>query len=432
MLVLDAEPGPRRSPSISTRSPSVRLFQPSLRPALFAAALALAASTASASDAHWIGTWATAPVAVPNKHHDFAADTTLRQIVHLSLGGSTLRVVFTNELGTEALSLGGASVALPAATSADATASAIQPATALPLTFNGHPTIIIPAGAVAVSDTVTLTLPPLSNLAITLFLPAQTLTTLTEHSFADATNFETAGDQLTAATLADPHKIESWRFIKDVEVEAPKGGAIIAFGDSITDGAHSTRDANLRWPDILAQRLQANRSTRNLGVLNEGIGGNRILHDGWGPSALARFDRDVLAPAGVHYLILLEGINDIGHAYDPAKPYDVVTADDLITGLSQLARRAHTHGIKVFGATLTPYLGAGYSSPAGDTVRQAVNQWIRTTSDLDGFIDFDQATRDPAHPTVFAPTADSGDHLHPGDAGYKAMGDAINLKLFHN
>lgn len=162
-----------------------------------------------------------------------------------------------------------------------------------------------------------------------------------------------------------------------------------------------------------------------------GIGGNRVLHDNFGPNALSRFDRDVLAPAGVKYLVILESINDIGVAYSPTNPHDVITADDLITGISQLATRAHTHGIKVYGATLTPYVGAGYASPAGEAIRQAVNQWIRTTNQLDGFIDFDKATRDPANPAVFAPANDSGDHLHPGDAGYKAMGDSIDLKLFH-
>ena len=181
---------------------------------------------------------------------------------------------------------------------------------------------------------------------------------------------------------------------------------------------------------MLARRLLAGKKTANLGVLNEGIGGNRILHDGYGPSALARFDRDVLAQAGVKYLIILESINDIGHAQDPHRPYDVVSADDLIAGLSQLATRAHTHGIKVFGATLTPYVGAKYSSPAGEAMRSAINQWIRATSQLDGVIDFDKVTRDPANPTVFLPADDSGDNLHPGDAGYKAMGDSIDLKLF--
>ena len=412
----------------------MRQLQPFLRVAVFAAAIVLTGSPAlaSASNAQWIGTWGTAPVAVANKHSDFAADTTLRQIVHVSLGGRTLRVVLTNELGTEGLSVGGATVALPAAVPATAGDGAIQAATSLPLTFDGHASMVIPAGGVAVSDPVTLNLPPLSNLAVTLFLPGQTVTTITGHGLALQTNYEATGNQLTAATLSDAHKVITWSFLKEVDVEASKGGSVVAFGDSITDGWRSTSGANSNWPDVLADRLHADRSTRDLGVLNMGISGNRILHDGWGPNALARFDRDVLAPGGVKYLILLEGINDIGHAYDATKPYDVVTAEDLITGLSQLARRAHTHGIKVFGATLTPYLACGYSSAAGEKVREAVNQWIRTTSELDGFVDFDQATRDPAHPSVFSPAADSGDHLHPGDAGYKAMGDAINLKLFHN
>ena len=367
----------------------------------------------------WVGTWATASVSDPNSHHAFAADTTLRETVHVSLGGSPLRVTFTNEFGTEPLTLGGATAALPTTN-------------ATVLTFNGHPTIVIPPGAVAVSDPVALNLPPLSDLILTLFLPAQTLTTLTVHSFADTTNYAAPGNQLTTPSLTDSKKAFSWPFLKDVEVEAPQSAAIVAFGDSITDGAHSSLDANARWPDILAQRLQANLPTHNLGVLNEGIGGNRILNDRTGPNALARFDRDVLAPAGVKYLILLEGINDIGHAYTTHDPSDIVTADDLISGLSQLARRAHTHGIKVFGATLTPFVGAGYSSPAGEAVRQALNQWIRTTPELDGVIDFDKATQDPANPSTFAPANDSGDHLHPGDAGYKSMGNAIDLKLFSN
>jgi lysophospholipase L1-like esterase len=273
----------------------------------------------------------------------------------------------------------------------------------------------------------------LSDLAVSLFLPAQTIDTLTHHSFADATNYEADGNQMAAATLTSPHEISSWQFLKGVDVEAPAKGehaAIVAFGDSITDGAHSSRDANARWPDVLARRLEADKKTAGLGVLNEGIGGGRILHDGTGPNALARLDRDVIAQAGVKYLIVMEGINDIGHAEDPVKPYDVVSAGDLIAGLEQIAERAHMHGIKVFGATLTPYVGAKYESPAGEQLRQAVNQWIRTTKDLDGVIDFDKATLDPANPGVFLPADDSGDHLHPNDAGYKAMGNAIDLKLF--
>jgi len=401
----------------------MRSFQ---RLTLVAATLAFTLPSFAAAPAHWVGTWTASPVAEANSHHDFAEDTTLRQIVHVSLGGTHVRVVLTNELGTESLSIGGATVAPPAP------GGAIQPAAAATLTFSGHPTIVIPPGAVAVSDPVDLAVPALSNLAITLFIPGQTVTTLTRHGLALQTSYSAAGNQLTAATFTDSHPITTWSFLKDVEVEAPKGGTVVAFGDSITDGAHSTSGANTTWPDILADRLDANPSTRNLGVLNEGINGNRILHDDWGPNALSRFDRDVLAQAGVKYLILLEGINDIGHAADPVKPYDVVSAADLIAGLSQLATRAHTHGIKVFGATLTPYVGAKYESPEGEVMRQAVNQWIRTTPELDGVIDFDKATRDPANPAVFAPADDSDDHLHPNDTGYKAMGDAIDLKLFRN
>jgi lysophospholipase L1-like esterase len=378
----------------------------------------LAALTLSASAQHWVGTWTASPLAEPNPHHTFAHDTTLRQTVRVSLGGSNLRVVFTNELGIEPLILGGATVALTNAPQ--------------PLTFSGHPTIIIPPGAVAVSDPIALNLPALSDLTIGLFLPAQTLTILTLHNFADATNYDAPNNQLISPTLTTPHKNTYFQFIKDIEVDAPSASSIVTFGDSITDGAQSTRDANARWPNVLAQRLHANPATQNVAVLNAGIGGNRILHDGTGPNALARFDRDVLAQAGVKYLILLEGINDIGNAYSPINPRDPITAPDIITGLTQLARRAHTHGIKVYGATLTPFVGAGYSSPAGEAVRQAVNQWIRTTPEFDAVIDFDKATRDPANPGTFAPAYDSGDHLHPGDAGYKTMGNAIDLNLFAN
>jgi lysophospholipase L1-like esterase len=236
-------------------------------------------------------------------------------------------------------------------------------------------------------------------------------------------------------TLEGAKTLPAWYFLKGIDVLEPVqnhdlGGSIVAFGDSITDGAHSTPDTNGRWPDVLARRLHDDKRTAGLAVLNEGIGGNRVLHDTTGPSALERFDRDVIAQAGVKYVIVMESINDIGHATDPEKPYDVVSADDLIAGLTQLAERAHIHGIKVIGATLTPFVGAKYQSAAGETMRTAVNTWIRTSPLFDGVIDFDEITRDPANPAMFLPAYDSGDHLHPGDAGYKAMGEAIDLKLF--
>jgi lysophospholipase L1-like esterase len=223
----------------------------------------------------------------------------------------------------------------------------------------------------------------------------------------------------------------SWFFLKSVDVKAgPETGAIVAFGDSITDGAKSTVNADSTWPDILADRLHSDPATKNLAVVNEGIGGNRILHDGTGPSAEKRFDDDALNIPGVTTVILLEGINDIGHAFDPRGPSDVVSVDDLIQGFTQLATRAHARGLKVIGATLTPFVGANYQSPSGEQAREKFNDWIRTSSQFDGVIDFDKATRDPANPTVFLPAYDSGDHLHPKDAGYKAMAESIDLKLF--
>jgi len=398
---------------------------------------------------HWVGTWAAAPVlanngkpvapaqaaatpvpATPARPPAFvfgAADTTIREVVHVSLGGPVLRVVFTNEFGTEPLIIGAAHVAISQGD------SSINLVSSAGLTFGGRTSVTIPPGALVVSDPASVKLPVAADLAISIFLPAQTITHLSQHSFADQTSYIAPGNVVGAKTLEGATHISNWPFVKGVDVKvAAADAAIVAFGDSITDGAHSTQNQNARWPDDLFRRLQADPRTANLAVLNEGIGGNRILHDVSGPSALARFDRDVLAQAGVQYVILMEGINDIGHAYDPSKPYDVVSADDLIVGLTQLAERAHGHGIKVYAATLTPYVGAGYSSPAGEQVREALNHWIRTTNLVDGFLDFDKATQDPANPNIFATTADSGDHLHPGDAGYKAMADSIDLKLFES
>jgi lysophospholipase L1-like esterase len=381
------------------------------------------ASAATPPD-HWVGTWAASPLAEPNTPAYGSADTTLREIVHVSLGGSSVRIIVSNEFGLDPLTIGAAQVALSTG------GSSIDP-TASTLTFSGRPFITIPSGALAVSDPVNLSIPAFANLAVSLFIPAQTISQLSVHSFADQTNYEAPGNVIADKTLASPKEIYSWPFLKGVDVIANgQSASVVTFGDSITDGAQSTRDANARWPDILAHRLQANKKTSQLGVLNEGIGGNRILHDGWGPNALSRFDRDVLAQAGVKYLIILESINDIGNALSPDNPHDPVTAEDLIAGLTQLATRAHTHGIKVFGATLTPYVGAKYASPDGEKMREAVNQWIRTTNQFDGAIDFDKTTRDPANPETFSPAAGSPDHLHPGDSGYKLMGDSIDLKLF--
>jgi lysophospholipase L1-like esterase len=405
----------------------LRLSLPLLASAIFL--LSLSPTIHAAAPDHWTGTWAAAPTGATNPDGQFGADgtdgTTLREIVHISLGGSEFRVILTNEFGKEPLTIN-------AATLAPSTGGgSILAGSSVPLTFGGHSSVIIPPGALIVSDPAPLKAAALSDLAVSLYLPTQRMSQLSAHSYADQTNYVIPDNSVASASLTSPKEVYSWDFLKGIDVKTEAdGAAIVTFGDSITDGAHSARDKNLRWPDVLAQRLQADKKTTKLGVLNEGIGGNRILHDVSGPSALARFDRDVLSQAGVKYLVLLEGVNDIGHATDPAKPYDVITADDLIAGYTQMARRAHTHGIKVIGATLTPYGGAKYSSPTGEAIRQALNQWIRTTKELDGFVDFGKVTSDPAHPDTFLPADDSGDHLHPSDAGYKAMGESIDLKLF--
>lgn len=412
-----------------------RLFAALAFSALLAPSLQSNAAVLPKRPDHWVGTWAAAPVAAPASETAASLalgteDITLREIVHVSIGGPSVRIVLSNEFGSAPLTIGAASIApaLPADTSSQ---RAIDPAAAHALTFSGKPSVIIPPGALVVSDATPMTLAPLSDLAVSLFVPAQSIPQVTQHSFADQTNYAATGNLVAAATLPEAKTCTSWLFLKGVDVfVGANHAAVVAFGDSITDGAHATLDANARWPDVLARRLQADPRTNRIAVLNEGIGGNRVLHDVYGPSALARFDRDVIAQAGVKYVILFEGINDIGHATDPVHPYDVVTADDIIAGLEQLVERAHMHGIQVIGATLTPFVGAKYQSADGEKLRLAVNTWYRTSKSLDGVIDFAAATHNPKKPTVFLPAMDSGDHLHPSDAGYKAMGETISLKHF--
>jgi lysophospholipase L1-like esterase len=376
---------------------------------------------------HWVGTWAASPMGERvNPGQPSPANSTYRNVVRVSAGGSSLRVQLTNEFGARPLTVGAAHIALSAA------AGAIQPGSDHALTFNGQPSVIVPPGAPVFSDPIPIQVAPLSSLAVSVYLPTQTIDDTTCHQDARSTTLITVGDTTAAQTLTDPRPVYSWCFVKaiDVTTHAPNAAAIVCFGDSITDGALSTRDTNRRWPDVLAQRLQQNPTTAHLSVLNEGIGGNRLLHDGTGPNAIARLDRDVLAQSGVRYLIILEGINDIGHTAQPREPGDIITAQDAIFALTQLVTSAHAHHIKVLGATLTPYVGASYASPAGEQMRETVNQWIRTSGVFDGVIDFDQIARDPAKPTVYAADVDSGDHLHPGDAGYEKMGSAIDLSLF--
>jgi lysophospholipase L1-like esterase len=268
---------------------------------------------------------------------------------------------------------------------------------------------------------------------VSFYLPSQLMRAETYHGFADQDNYVADGDVTEAAALTNATTLTSWYFLDGIDVPAVGGArAIVTLGDSITDGAHSTVNENRRWPDVLAERLKQDAGLNKVAVLNEGIGGNRVLNEATGPSALSRLDRDVLAQDGAQYAIVLESINDIGRLA-PGRlqgPEDEVTAVQLELGLRQIADAAHEHGLKIYGATLTPYGGAGYYSDKGEALREEVNDWIRTSGTFDAVIDFDQITRDPANPKQFNPEYDSGDHLHPNDAGYKAMGDGIDLRLF--
>jgi lysophospholipase L1-like esterase len=281
------------------------------------------------------------------------------------------------------------------------------------------------------SDPVDLSVAPQSDVAVSFYLPSQISHTETYHAFADQDNFIAVGDQTGAASLTAATIVQSWFYMDGVDVPVIAGSkSVVAFGDSITDGAHSTPNANRRWPDVLAARLKADPARNQIAVLDEGIGGNRILNDQAGPSALARYERDILSQNGVQYLIILESINDIGRLAHVTTPDDDVTAEQLENGLKQIADAAHQHGVTVYGATLTPYGGAGYYSDKGEQVREAVNDWILHSGNFDAAFDFAKATTDPSNPNHFNPAYDSGDHLHPNDAGYKAMADSIDLKDF--
>ena len=397
-------------------------------------ALSSLLAAAAAAQGQWVVTWgASAAPQLADEAQMRAAklafdNQTLREIVHASVASDMVRVRLSNAYDKTEVQIGAAHVARRGE------GAAIAPGTDRKLTFGGRDTISIPPDAEAISDPVPLEVPAGSDLAISLYLPKPSAGAGI-HYGARQTSYLAAGDATGAAALPDATKIGFWAFLAAVDAAAP-AATLVAFGDSITDGARGADDANHRWPDFLAARLAA--AGIKLGVLNAGIGGNRILHNpaanvSFGVSALARFDRDVLAQPGVKFLIILEGINDLGHAGTSAPAEEAVSADDIIAGMKQMIERAHEKGIRVFLATLTPFEGTlsrGYFTPEKEVERKAVNQWIRSGRAFDGVIDFDQAIRDPAHPDRMLPAYDSGDHLHPGDAGYQAMGEAIDLKLF--
>jgi lysophospholipase L1-like esterase len=353
-------------------------------------------------------------------------DQTLRQIVHTSIGGSNVRVVLSNIYGTAPLTIGGAYIALRDK------GSSIRRDSGRALTFSGRSSMTIPANAIVYSDPVEMTVPQMADLAIDIYLPGNTDTPapLTMHDVAVQTNYVSqVGNYAGKDKLPVLSTIENWFILHRVEVQAPASVAgLVAFGDSITDGRRSTSDANNRWPDQLERRLLAQTPPVRVGMMNGAIAGNRVLSEStyaFGINALARFEHNALSQSGVTHIIVMEGINDVGNARTNAAP----SAEDVIAGYKQMIMQAHSRGLKIYGATLTPFFGAGYFTETGEAKRQAVNQWIRTSKAFDAVVDFDAATRDPKDPKKLLAAYDSCDHLHPSDAGYKAMADAIDLNL---
>jgi lysophospholipase L1-like esterase len=401
---------------------------------LLLAAAAFGGSASAADKVHWVTTWGTSQMIAEGANAlpaEQLSGTTVRQLIRTSIGGQTLRVRISNAFGTAPLVVRGAHIAR----SANLATPNIAPGTDRPLTFGGSPSVTIPAGAEYLSDPVKLTVAPLSMVAISLHL-AEAPKIQTGHPGSRATSWILAGDQLSAATPRPVAQADHWYLISGVEVLAKRcNQAIALLGDSITDGYGVKPNTNLRWTDALAERLQKQRGFSGLGIVNLGIGGNRILRDGLGPNAAARFQRDVLSRPGIKHLIIFEGVNDLG-TLTRDKP---VSADehrqlvtDIIAAYRQMIAAARERGIRVYGATILPYGASEYYHPNAENEadRQAINAWIRAPGNFDGLIDFDAAMRDPNSPNRLRKDYDSGDGLHPSMAGYRAMGDMVPLKLF--
>ena len=419
---------------------------------LLGAALTPTASAApvpAVAPAAWTGTWGTAPTTVPKTDTTTFDNQTVRQIVHTSIAGNALRIRLSNEFGKQPLRIGEVHVARRAAGADDAT---IDPATDRRLTFGGRSSLSIPAGAPALSDPVTLRVPARSDLVVSLYLPESTPGS-TVNSFASQRNYVAAGNVTGETGIEAESVTERWYFLTGVSVRAAaaaasggsRASAAVALGDSITAG--TTLDGNHRWTDYLAQRLQGPGGPRHpVGVLNKGISGNRLLHDPnppaghpaeayaayFGENGLKRFDRDVSAQPGVRHVLVLLGVNDLGHPGTIAPLSEKVTAQDLIDGHRQLVARAHERGLKIYGATITPFKNdtLGFYTPENAAARKAFNHWLRTSGEYDGVIDFDAALRDPAAPEQLLAAYDGGDHLHTNDAGREAMARAVPLRFF--
>jgi lysophospholipase L1-like esterase len=380
----------------------------------------LAGAVARGGEVRWIGTWAASPQRV--EPHNMPpepglGDATLRQVVRVSIGGRRLRVRVSNAFGERPLAILGARVA------ASAGGAAIRHGSDRPVTFGGRGAVEIPAGAPWASDPVEFDLPAGSDLVVTLRVKDPT-DAVTGHPGARGTSYLRAGDALAEPDLPGAARAEHWYYLCGIDVEAddPGASALAVLGDSITDGRGSPTDGNGRWTDHLARRLAANGPTARVAVLNQGLGGNRLLRDGLGPAALARLDRDVLAQPGVRWLVVFEGINDLGTRS--------ASAADVIAAYEQILARCRDRGIRVYGATLLPCGGSSYAGPGLEAARGEINAWIRGSGRFDAVIDLDAAARDPADPSRLRAEVDGGDHLHPGPEGYRLLADAVDLGLF--
>lgn len=375
---------------------------------------------------HWITTWTTSQQLVaPNPPREGAsfADQTVRMIAHVSVGGRRIRVELSNMLNAPPLEIGAAHVGLHKGE------GAVVEGTDRVLTFGGAASLTIQPGVAALSDPVDLNVAPLSDLAVTLYLQG-TPGPATTHAVGLHTAYVSKGNVTGSPSMPDPAKIFAYVWLSAVDVMAGReASTIVALGDSITDGFATTRDANQSWSALLARRLSANKATQNAAVVNQGISGNQVLRDGAGLSALARLDRDVLSHSGVQWVILLEGINDI-NIRGREDGRTALTAEELIWGYRQIIERCHAHGIQVVGATILPEAGFTMASERGEKIRLEVNRWIRTKGNFDAVVDFDAAVRDPENPARIKPAFDSGDHLHPNDAGSQALAGAVDLGLF--
>ncbi len=373
----------------------------------------------------WVGTWRTAPQLVEPRNmppEPGLSHSTLRQVVRVSLGGDSLRVRFSNEFSTSPVTLNAVHIAV----STDS--SAIDPDTERALRFNGVSEVAIAPGAAITSDPFRFTLAPRSNVAITIHF-GDTSPDVTGHPGSRTTSYLLPGNEVSAVDFSAAVRTDHWYIINGIDVVAEESAAaVVVLGNSITDGRGSGTNKQNRWPDELARRLQENPDTRLVAVLNQGIGGNCVLRDCLGPAALSRFERDVIGATKVRWLIILEGINDIGQTQSAEAAAKV--ADDLIAAYEQMIDGAHAKGIRVYGATLLPFGSSFYDAAHRETARTTVNEWIRNSGRFDAVIDLDAALRDPENPLRLLPAADTGDHLHPNETGHRMMAEAVDLALF--